>query len=248
MSPSPVSPPKLAREPQPLTLDRERLRAVIFGNTGVGKTTLATTFPRPFIVDCEGGLISVALDHVEATVYEPTGYRDMEALYFWLKENTANFDTVIIDTLDGLVRTLLNEVVDQGRGKASGFITEIVPEQAEYLVVQRQIERILHQYRMLGKHIVCTVAVDDSLKRRPALSPGLLKIVDRWSSLTGDLVKAVLKDGEPEQRVLVVEQSTKRDAKSRFAKVIGEPYLVSPTFQTIWSPIEAAYKREEQAK
>ncbi len=245
------APAELSNVPRPLTLEEERLRAVLVGDPGVGKTTLASTFPRPLFIDCEGGLISVALDRTPALTWQPTGYRDMEGFYFWAKAHLDAFDTIVIDTLDGLVRILLNEVVDEGKGKAKGFITEVVPEQAEYLTVQRQIERILHTLRLLGKHIVCTVAVqvkDGQTKRTLALSPGLSHIVNRWSSLTGDLVKVALEEGKPEQRVLIIEQSNKRDSKSRFAKAIGVPYLVEPTFTTIWQPIRAAYEQNEVSK
>lgn len=246
-----MSAPTMSSTPHLLTLEEERLRAVLLGDPGVGKTTLAATFPRPLFVDCEGGLISVALDGTKALTWQPQGYRDMEGFVFWARDNAKAFDTIVIDTLDGLVRILLNEVTDQGKDKAKTFITEMVPEQAEYLTVQRQIERILHTLRLLGKHLVCTVAVqvkDGSTKRTLALSPGLSAIVNRWSSLTGDLVKTPLEEGGEDKRVLIIEQSNKRDSKSRFAKAIGVPYLVEPTFQTIWSPIEAAYKQNEVSK
>jgi hypothetical protein len=175
------------------------LRAVIFGDPGVGKTTLALTMPRPFVIDCDGGLEGDAVEgHPDLFVQSPATYRDLEGLYYWAKDHLDDFDTIIFDSLDGLVRLLLNEVVDQGKGKdsakakssKSAYALEVVPEQAEYLANQKQVERILTDFRRLGKPIVVTsaVRVKEGEKRSIDVAPGLKAIVNRWASLLGELV------------------------------------------------------------
>ena len=36
----------------------KRLKALVFGESGVGKTTLATAFPKPYLIDTERGSVN----------------------------------------------------------------------------------------------------------------------------------------------------------------------------------------------
>lgn len=240
--------PTLSGEPAPLTLAREKLRLVLYGDPGVGKTTLAATAPRPFFIDTDGGLISIAVEGEAPVTFAPQGYKDVEGLYFWLRDRSDEFDTVVIDSIDSLQRLLLDEIVDQGRAKASGnSILEFVPEQAEYLANQRQIQRILHAMRQLDKHVIVTAAVRErSGKRVPDVSPGLLNYVQRWSSVTGELVVAAIEENDEPQRVLAVAPSPQRETKTRFRSLL--PYIVAPTFPKLWAAIETEYQTKEKTK
>lgn len=224
------------------------LRAVIYGDPGVGKTTLALTMPRPFVIDCDGGLEGDAVDgHPDLFVQTPTTYRDLEALYYWAKDHLDDFDTIIFDSLDGLIRLLLNEVVDQGKGKAkSSYILEVVPEQAEYLANQKQVERILTDFRRLGKAIVVTsaVRVKEGEKRCIDAAPGLKAIVNRWSSLLGELVvlrldpvtKEKSDKGVPTRVLFIDPSSALRECKNRWAVLGGS--VIEPNLGTIVETIK----------
>ncbi len=233
-------------EPHPLVAEREKLRMVCFGDPGVGKTTLAATFPRPLIVDVDGGLIAVALDGTEALVVNPQGYRDLELLYSWVKQHADEVDSIVVDSITELQRLLVDQIVDEGKGKtgkASQSITDFVPEQAEYLANQRQIHRFLYALKQLGKHVIVTAGVRErGVKRCPDVTPGLLTIVNHWSSVTGELVNAD-KDGEI-RRVLVTQPSNIREAKTRFSSLL--PYVENPTFNELWDRIQKQHRESNK--
>jgi hypothetical protein len=246
-------PPQLRQEPHQLSLEKEKLRLVAYGEPGAGKTTLALTFPRPFIIDTDAGLISGAIQGFEATVYEPTGWRDLEALYFWAKERRDKFDTIVIDSITSLQRLLLDEIVDQtGDIKTPDKpVMQFIPEQGMYLANQRQIARVLTEFRRLDKHMVVTAGVRQRLtqegvpigKRSPEVSPGLLTIVNHWSSIVGELVVQTRdKDGtelaEP-VRALLTAPTSDRSNKSRFRSIM--PYVIAPTYDVIWKKIVGEY-------
>jgi AAA domain len=246
-------PPQLSREPHRLSLEQEKLRILVYGDPGVGKSYLALTAPRPFVVDTDAGLITGAIAGFDAFVQEPTGWRDLEALYFWCKERRDTFDTIVFDSITTLQRLLLDEIVDAtGEVKTPERpVMQFVPEQGMYLANQRQVARILTEFRRLGKHMVVTAGVRQRLtaeglpigKRSPEVAPGLLTILNHWSSVVGELtVRTRDKDGkelaEP-VRALLTAPSSDRTTKSRFAKLL--PYVINPNFEKLWKLVEEEY-------
>jgi hypothetical protein len=247
-------PPQLSREPHRLSLEREKLRICVYGDPGVGKSYLSLTFPRPFVIDTDGGLITGAIAGFEAFAQEPTGWRDLEALYWWCKERRSEFDTIVFDSITTLQRLLLDEIVDQTTEVKTPDkpIMMFVPEQGQYLANQRQIARILTEFRRLNKHMVVTAGVRQRLtadglpigKRSPEVAPGLLTIVQHWSSVVGELVvqtrdKSGAELDQP-ARALITAPSSDRTTKSRFAKLM--PYVINPSFTTIWGRVQEEYE------
>jgi hypothetical protein len=237
--------PKLRHQPQPLSLERERLRIICYGVPKVGKTTFALTAPRPLVIDTDGGLITGAIGGVEAVSYEPTGWREFEALYFWAKEHSGEIDTIVIDSLTMLQRLLLDEIVDDTSEVKTPDkpVMQFVPEQGMYLANQRQVARILTDFRRLGKHMILTAGVRDRMGRRsPDVAPGLFTIVSHWASVMGELVVQTQdregKEIEPVRALLTAPSST-REAGSRFSTLL--PYVPNPAFPVMWQKVEALY-------
>jgi hypothetical protein len=257
--------PVLSAPPQEVTDERTPLRLVVFGEPGVGKTSLALSFPRPIIINTDEGLEGDALEQLRGRKgyeHSPTGHKDLEALYLWIKEKAEHFDTIVIDSLDEIVRLLLDEIVAEGKGmraaKTMGqSITDLVPEQAEYQASQRQLHTFLSKLRGLGKMIVLTSAIREpkpvsaggavGAKRTVDVSPGLQKIVNRWASVMGELVTiGVNADGELDdaadpKRVLSVDPASRRSTnKTRYKALL--PFVVIPEgggYDQIVSRIEA---------
>lgn len=259
-----MSPPTLSREPHALSLDKEKLRLLCYGSPGVGKSFMSLTFPRPLVIDTDAGLITGAIQGFEATAFEPTGWRDLEALYFWAKERQSKFDTIVFDSVTTLQRLLLDELVDQTTDVKTPDkpVMMFVPEQGQYLANQRQIARVLTEFRRLGKHMVVTAGVRQRLtqegvpigKRAPEVAPGLLTILNHWSSVVGELVvqtrdKTGAELPEP-VRALLTAPTSDRDTKSRFRSLL--PYVPNPNFDVMWAAVtkeyEAAIAKRAQPK
>lgn len=240
-------PPKLRHQPQPFSLEREKLRLVCYGSPGVGKTRLALTFPDPFVIDTDGGLITGAMEGMPGVSYEPTGWREFEALYFHCKEHADKIGTIVIDSITSLQRLLLDEIVDQTTDVKTPDkpVMQFVPEQGQYLANQRQVARILTDFRRLGKHMVVTAGVREKIgKRVPDVAPGLLTIVSYWSSVVGELVVST-RDREGKElatpvRALLTAPASDRETKSRFSSLM--PAVMNPTFDEIWKRVSLQYE------
>lgn len=245
--------------PMPLALDRERLRVLLYGEYGRGKSTLAGSFPKPLIIDTNGGLKALALSGVVADTFVPTGHEDLEALYYWIKERSADYETIVIDTLDSLTALLMDEITDdavsfktEDRSRRVSLRMRFVPEQGDYYASQRQMRRFLTDLRRLGKHIVITSGQRTEYGTNgPDVSKGMSSVVRDWADIVGELV--IIDDVDDDElpdgtgdvptsgcRLLWTDEANGRSTKARFNRM--KPYIVEPTFEKISALIEAEYR------
>lgn len=238
------------------------LRLVVYADPKVGKTSLGLTFPRPLIVNTDFGLEGDALRQladIGGAEIRPEGFKDLEGLYFYIRDHSEDYDTIFIDSGDELIRMLLDEVVKEGAGGRSGSNSgalgqtffDVVPEQAEYLANQHQMNRILTDLRRLNKHMVISFGVREGAGTQGRASyntsPGLQKPVMHFASViarmlvapsdfAGDAEGAAYKKGD---RLLLTDAgSTTSMVGTRYA--VLSPYVVNPTFDKLWTAIRPA--------
>jgi hypothetical protein len=89
------------------------VRAVIYGEEGVGKTSLASQCPAPVILDVEDGS-----RHLDVARIPCAGFADVEAAMHELVRDPHGFKTVVIDSADWAERSLIESIV-RGAGKRS---------------------------------------------------------------------------------------------------------------------------------
>jgi len=103
--------PKSAKSKKPSIMDRvkpvseiqEGLTAVFYGSAGTGKTTIAGTYPVPHILlDIgEKGTDSV-MDVKGLSVLKIKKWQDIEDIYWEIKENHGDWETVTIDAMHSM--------------------------------------------------------------------------------------------------------------------------------------------------
>ena len=232
----------LTHEPVPISAKFPQIRSVVYGEPGVGKTTLALSFPRPIVIDTDGGLEGDAIIDVSGEEWSPDGWRDLNAFYFWLKTRLDRCDTIIVDSFDAMVRFLMNEVTSQPTKFRTAdswltSLTDAIPEQRDYLAVQRAMDRFLAQLRQTGKHIVLTSSVREpdltkgQAKRTINVSPGIEALVMGWTNIAGELTIVKDKAGARHRVLSTEEGQPTRKAKSRWSTLT--PGIVDPTYDLI---------------
>ena len=76
-----------------------RFRALIYGRSGAGKTRLASSAPKPLLIDInEEGTASVRNDY-DPPVYEVKFWNELTDVYWFLQEGDHNYETVILDAV-----------------------------------------------------------------------------------------------------------------------------------------------------
>lgn len=90
-----------------------KVKTMVIGGPGAGKTRWSSFFPKPIYADCEGGLASVADRSVPYVAINDS--HDMLDLLDFLKkeskkaEGDRDYETVVIDTLDAFQRKVKDE-------------------------------------------------------------------------------------------------------------------------------------------
>lgn len=70
------------------------LKVLIYGQPGIGKSTLALSSPKPLMIDCDRGIHRVSPEHLSDTV-EVSSWTDIDQV---LNEDLGNYQTLIFDT------------------------------------------------------------------------------------------------------------------------------------------------------
>lgn len=87
-------------------------QVTIFGDAGMGKTSLAATFPRPLFIRAEDGMMSVADLDVTALPLLTTGNDIWKQLQAVLMEEH-DFQTLVIDSVSALDRMFTEDMIEE---------------------------------------------------------------------------------------------------------------------------------------
>ena len=86
--------------------------ATILGDAGLGKTSLANTFPNPIFIRAEDGLQAIPLETRPDAFPELTGVDDLWAQLKSLITEDHEYKTVVIDSVTALERIFIEHIVD----------------------------------------------------------------------------------------------------------------------------------------
>lgn len=168
---------------KPITPESRVQTWIIYGPSGIGKTTLAATAPRPAFLDSNRGLLSIAgrkgLEHVQSE--DISKFKDLERAYTNFKGTGKKdwrklFDTIVFDHFDDIQAIVMEELGHKRKERDERKDLDEA-EQKDWGVMATRLKRILRNFKTVPIHkiLICGEATDNETGRlRPSLQ-GQLK-------------------------------------------------------------------------
>lgn len=128
------------------------IKALIFWKPGSGKTTFASTAPKPIFLSAEAGLLSIADKAPDAIIVKTL--KDLQDAHDYLKTQKHDYQTVIIDSI-----TEINEIIKAEIERKNNRAIR----RDDWGEVSTKIKRVIRDFRDLPMH--CIFLAQESIER-----------------------------------------------------------------------------------
>lgn len=225
-----------------------KLKLLVYGSPGVGKTVFSSTAPSPLFIDTEKGMLSIRkkIDYISIE-----NFKEFEELLSDIVSNKTEYKkkykTLVVDSITELQKRSMDGILEDAVKKNVTRDPNLI-QQNDWGKNTEQMRKVLRLLRDLSQHfnIVLTalekeVATEEGLKRRPATTPALFDSINSYVDLIGYMGLRTVDEGDKPttQRYIIFTQTPKVIAKSRipnFPKIIVDPD---------WNKIAKSIKKEE---
>lgn len=135
---------------------QSKINALIYGESGAGKTRLALTCDRPLIISAEGGLMS--LQGADIPYIEVTDIKTAREAVKYATQHATEYGTIIFDSLSEIAEIVLADLMQKTPDPR-----KVYPE------MESAVTRLIRQLRELPCSIIWiakqTTVVDDAGRR-----------------------------------------------------------------------------------
>lgn len=171
----------MIKKPEDFDLGEKKIRMLLAGPPGIGKSTLAMSAPAPLLIDTDGGFDRVEFmyrkDRLVANSYQ-------EMLDDLQPQNLAEYQTLVIDTAGRMQSYMSAWAIanDAKNGQRGGALS-----QRGYGAIKREFNRLIdYMYTTLQKNIIVIChsveeKEDDVIKQRLKLEGGFKN--DVWEPM-----------------------------------------------------------------
>ena len=110
----------LIRKPHEIVV-QPKIKAIIYGQPGFGKTTLGLSAPKPLLIDCDGGVHRINVAHRTDTLQVSSYNEVLDVMH----EDLSEYETIVIDTGGKLLDFMAQYVIARNPklGKQNGALT-----------------------------------------------------------------------------------------------------------------------------
>ena len=162
----------LIKQPHELSTDSVKLTGLIYGQPGVGKTSVALSSPEPLLIDFDNGALRVEKQYRVATL-QITNYNNL--LQILEKDNLHylnNYKTIVIDTLGKMIDSMSDYLIekDPKLKQSDGSLS-----MKGWGSVKKEFQKLLKNLLNTNKSIIFTAhekeeKVGDQIIKRPDIA------------------------------------------------------------------------------
>jgi len=208
---------------------------LVYGQGGVGKTTFASTSPKPIIADCENGSKYFGLRGIKVDVATIDTWADIGEFYKAVKES--EYETIIVDPIGELMEKLKIHLVNTKEKKWVQYDGSLT--MSGWGEMKEKMRNFVKTIKTLNKHMILVAHVEEKedegkMIKRPKImtkmSEELVALVDVVGYM--EMVKGVNPTtGETEdKRIIRVQPSEKYESKDRTGQLGA---IIEPDFKKI---------------
>lgn len=146
----------------------------ITGDSGLGKTTLACTFPKPIVIRAEDGLQAIPLEQRPDAFPVLTSEAQLWEQLMTLVKEEHDYKTVVIDSVTALERLFMQSVVDSDPKKPRSINQALGGYGAGLMAVGGLHQRVRKACGLLnnkGMHVVFVAHADTETIELPDQDP-----------------------------------------------------------------------------
>lgn len=147
----------------------DRVKMLIYGESGTGKTRLASTFPNVVFADIDKGMSSVT---EQVDVVSIDNFKQLQALYKFLKESDHDYETVCIDTLNEMQRIAMHATVEDFPSIRRSY--EDLPSMSDYGKMLHDMVELTRKFVHLPMKVVLLAQVVSRQFDTDVLQPQLV--------------------------------------------------------------------------
>lgn len=128
----------LIRKPEQLEVPKN-VKAMVYGQAGMGKTTLALSAPSPLLLDFDGGVHRVNIGHQVDTV----PINDWQEANDALREDLSLYSTIVVDTIGKMMDYIILYVCNGG-----------IPQIKDWNKINQEFSNFTRNISALNKNVI----------------------------------------------------------------------------------------------
>lgn len=211
----------ISKPPKP-----DKLKWLIYGESGVGKTVFAASFPKPIFLDIDQGMASVTtfgLDVDRISIEHPDQF---VAAIEYLRSDT-EYETLVVDSLNELQRLLLRNVITEfAQKRPYGNLAT----QGDYGKMLNDFDWMFRETLSIDKTVVFISTNTDKDFEENIIEPALIgkntaKYVAAKLDIIGFMYKVDAGEERKRERVIAFDLPTHvtKDRTGRLPAVLANP-------------------------
>jgi len=192
---------------------RKFLKILLYGDTGVGKTWFALSFPSPAVIDTEGGTDFYA-DSFDFSVIDTRSFSEVMAAVDFLEKENHGFETVVIDPITTVYEALQNGRLEfKAKKNKSDDESKVDTENIDFSPldwgsIKRNYKSLMTRLVNLDMHVILIARQKDKTEKNK--KGEMIKIGETFDGEKGtpynlDIFGKLIVEGN--KRVILIEKS-----------------------------------------